>query len=174
MLLKNNLRHFLLILFVLFSFCSCTGGGTYEAGECIYLCVSVYNKDDVESDIIQTNRIKLNGTEYISLKNVACSLRNDSVSKGEILAYGKTDSSGDITFCFSTNQEKCIKFSSMYYLSDAELEDELEAQQAGTSNFYIIINDPELSGYDEKYETVRRPATRDINNTTDIVSLGKK
>ena len=175
MLLKNNYKYFIPLLFSAFFICSCD----YEPGASSYLNISIYDIDDVESELIKKNPVSVsngedNNSKYVALENVVCSLRNDEVSKGAVLAYAESDSIGDVWFCFCTNQEKCKEYNAMYYLSDEDLGLEVEAEQAGTTNFYIIINDPELPGYDEKYETVIRSAARDIYNTTDVVYLGKK
>ena len=175
MLLKNNYKYFIPLLFSAFFICSCD----YEPGASSYLQMSIHNIDDVDSDVIIKNPISVsdgedNNSQYIALENVTCSLRNDEISKGEILAYAESDSIGDVWFCFCTNQEKCKKNDAMYYLSDEDLVLEIEAEQTGATKFYIIVNDPELPGYDEKYETIRRTAARDIYNTADVVYLGKK
>jgi len=175
MLLKNNYKYFIPLLFSAFFICSCD----YEPGASSYLNISIYDIDDVESELIKKNPVSVsngedNNSKYVALENVVCSLRNDEISKGAILAYAESDSIGDVWFCFCTNQEKCKEYNAMYYLSDEDLGLEVEAEQAGTTNFYIIINDPELPGYDEKYETIRRTAARDIYNTADVVYLGKK
>lgn len=176
MLKKNNFFVFFVILFTAF-FYSCD---TYELPSC-YVGLTLYNKDNVTSDIIKIHQIEINNIKYKdenkketveTLENVACSLRNSNILNGDIIAFTKSGFDGNVTFCFSENQKKSKKHDAMYYLPD--IAEEIDAETNGTSKFYIIINDPDLDGYDENYETIIQTcATPNIYNNL-IIKLGKK
>ena len=153
---------------------SCDGGGVYQKGRGFGVGIYLYDKDNIDSDIIKIRTIELTHvtpSETVRvLEGVSCSLRNDEIAKDEILARTKSSCYGHVVLGFSNNEEMAKKYTSIYYLED--LESEIEVQREGTSKFYIIINVPELDGYDEKYETVRQNCSSPDNFI--YVKLGKK
>lgn len=172
----KKLKKIVMVLVAAVSFFSCDMN---EKPSC-YVGVTLYNKDNIESQIVKINTIEkttvlegetTNSTVQV-LENVVCSLRNDTIAKDEVLACTKSDSEGKVSFCFSEDSVKAEKDSAMYYLPDTAAE--VESQTNGTSSFYIIINDPELDGYDSQYKTVRQTcATPDIYNDKINIELGR-
>ena len=174
MLKRNNLicLTFLLLSFVVFnSCCNEPKGASFSIG------CTLYNRDNITSDKVKINEIEMHWLDsetgetienIQTLENVPCSLRNDSISDGEILAYRKSRDDGTVSFSF-LQKEKEVKNSACYYLAD--FEQQAIRSSNGTLDFYIVINDPELSGYDDKYETVRLACPYGAKR--EIVYLGK-
>lgn len=176
-MLKKNKSITILSFFLVLLFFSCD---TREKPSC-FVGITLCNKDNIESEIVKINTVeKILISEGEStkstvqvLENVVCSLRNDTISKGEILAYTKSNSDGKVSFCFSEDRNNSEKNCAMYYLLDTAAE--VDAQTNGTSKFYIVINDSELDGYDEKYQTLRQTcATSDIYNDKITIALCKR
>ena len=143
------------------------------------LSISYNNDNNIESDKIQIHECEMHYSDFESkseeveniktLENVACSLRSDSISDGDILAYTKSRDDGEVWFGLLENKKE-VKNKACYYLPDFE-EQSIKSGE-GKLDFYIIINDPELPDYDDKYETVRLPCPYGAKR--EIVHLGKK
>ncbi len=67
-------------------------------------------------------------------------------------AYSNDD--GRVSFGFVDNKEAESKYDTYYYLPD--FGEQADKACEGTLEFYIVINDPELPGYDDKYATLRQ------------------
>lgn len=150
MLKKNNFIIIAITILITFCFVSCD---TYVEEQGFGVAFYLMNKDNINSDIIKIHRyenlIDTNQTETIeALEKVVCSLRNDSIDGGKILLKEISKEDGRISFGFSNNKNS--KWNT-FYIED--LAKEIEAINNGTSKFYIVVNDPDLSGYDELYET---------------------
>lgn len=170
----------LLVLAVsLVMFVSCIGGKSYQPGKTIGIGLTICAKETVESEIVKavdvtealTSEDGTTQKKYKGLIGVSCSLRNDSINDGKILAYTKSSELGVVSFTFCDDEASCAD-NAVYYLPN--LETELSAQTNGTSKFYIVINDPDMSGYEPKYETLTQScATPDIYNESIYLELGK-
>lgn len=111
----------------------------------------------VQSDKILADEITYNDEKRTFLYNVACSLRNDD-SPETIIKEQVSERmySGFLSFGFTTWKKGAEKSDNVYFEDESEFIKECDAQVAGTSKYFITINDPGLSGYDPKYETVKR------------------
>lgn len=151
MLKKNNLLIAIIIMLTSL-IVSCD---TYVEGSIYSVTFELRNKDNIESNIIKVthvNRVYNNVNEEVEfLVNVACSLRNDSINENAILAIRFSNNDGEVSFGFTDNEKRKKGRKDCYLVKD--LASEHEAKNNGTSKFYIVVNDPELPGYDELYET---------------------
>lgn len=175
-MLKRNRVVFIPVIFVVFLiFNSCCNE---PRGASFTVSCELRNKDNIQSDKIKIHTFEVElldsktgeTTEIIeALENVPCSLRSESISGGEILAYGNSRDDGEVSFGLLENKKE-VKDKACYYLPDFE-EQSIKSGE-GKLDFYIIINDPELPDYDDKYETIHLPCPYGAKR--DIVYLGKK
>ena len=175
MLKKNNFILDLIIITLTFISFSCI----YQPGKTISMGLTICAKETVESEIVKVTDVtkefiteeETTQKKYKGLSGVSCSLRNDNINDGKILAYTKSDSEGVVVFTFCDDESSCTN-NAVYYLPD--LDTELSAQTNGTSEFYIVINDTEMSGYEPKYDTLKQTcATPDIYNESIYLELEK-
>lgn len=173
MLRKNKVAVVFLTLFSVLILSSCIGGGVYVDYSSFSYTIEILNKDDIQSDKIKIERNTiLNNRPYVYLYNVACSLRND-VEPSKIIASEITTKlyNGEVGFCFTTNK-KNSESCGVYFDDETKYAEECDAQTNNTSKYYIVINDPDLDGYDSNYETVKRYCHESLANTP--VYLGAK
>ncbi len=149
-------------IFVILLYISCGGGGgAYVEGGTSYFAPYFLDQDNIESDkikVVEDTWQALSKTEdklvtRRGLDGVACSLRSSEVEAGsKILAYAKSQDCGEFCIAFMDSKKRAEKYNDAYYIESHEKL--YEDKKAGKSPFYLIINDPELDGYDEKYETI--------------------
>ena len=93
----------LLVLAVsLVMFVSCIGGKSYQPGKTIGIGLTICAKETVESEIVKvvdvteelTSEDGTTQKKYRGVIGVSCSLRNDSINDGKILAYTKSSELG--------------------------------------------------------------------------------
>lgn len=139
---------------------SCIGGGVYVEPDAFLYGVTILNKDDVVSDNIKIGETTKEEEKISYLYNVVCSLRKDDDPEKIIAqAVSEQNSEGGISFVFSKSREENAKYNFeawIYFENKDEYYAERDAQENSTSKYFITINDPGLSGYDPKYETVKR------------------
>lgn len=185
MLKKDNLICLLVFLVSLLMIFSCDGGGTYVSpdADCADFYVVLCNKDNIESDkidIVEVTECSINedGTEwtdkYSVLVNVACSLRCEQISNGRILIDTKSNPVTSYTGLVSlsvSNERPSGNGAPCYYYPEFNA----EAYYSGEADldFYIVINDPELPGYESKYETIKYPCPRVSGAAPSRIELGK-
>jgi hypothetical protein len=171
MLKKNKILLITVFVLIAILFVSCD---TYVEGSIFFDSFELVNDESIESNVIKINHVNrtLNGKyeEVDFLVNVACSLRNDSIEDGKILATRLSNNDGCVSFGFTDNEKR--KRENGHLLKD--IGTEIDAQQNGTSKFYIIVNDPELPGYDELYETKTISCNCLANGVCKRYELGRK
>ncbi len=178
MLKRNKIAIGLTFVLTVLLFTACG----YEEGEASYFAPYFLDKDNIDSDkikvveVIRHELVNGESEERIvtrrGLEGVACSLRSFEVEDGsKILAYAKSYYCGIFSIAFSSNKKDAEKYSGTYYWEDfTKL---YEDKKAGKSPFYLIINDPELGGYDEKYETRTLTYNDYDSDNPHYVQLGK-
>ena len=178
MLKRNKILYLGLLIFVAGIFESCEyqeHGGNFGIG-----CILLYDNDNnIESDKIQIHECEMHYSDFESkseeveniktLENVACSLRSDSISDGDILASTKSRDDGHVVFCL-VEFERMLKWNEDYLLQN--FSEQKKRYEDGKIVFYIIINDPDLEGYDDKYETLTLSCPYDADYKK--IYLGKK
>ncbi len=185
MLKKNKIIITLLAgIFLVLSYVSCGGGGAYVEGGTSYFAPYFLDKDNIDSDKIKVVEATSNEIENVNgeiknnvvtrrgLEGVACSLRSSEVEGGsKILAYGESQNCGEFCIAFMDSKKRAGKYNDAYYIESHEKL--YEDKKAGKSPFYLIINDPELGGYDEKYETITLTYNDYDSDNPHYVQLGK-
>lgn len=174
MLRKNNFIVILSVLLCAIGFSSCCNE---PASPSAFYAVEILPKEgeSVQSDIIKVaDNMTLNDESWIFLYNVSCSLRNDE-NKEEILATNVTDTwYPEATFCFTVKNSKTNTAKNTIYFDDeAKFEEECYARENDTSKYFIIINDPDLAGYDSNYETVKQYCYESLANTPIYLGANK-
>lgn len=164
MLRKNNFIIVLLVLLCVMGFSSCCSGPMPPSA---FYTVEILPK---EGDFVQSEIIKLsenmtkNYEPWIFLYNVSCSLRNEE-NKEEIVATDITDTwYTEATFCFTIKNGKDNAKNAVYFDNESKHYEECYARENDTSKYFIIINDPDLDGYDPNYETVIRYCYNSLAN----------
>ena len=156
MLLKNKRFLYGILFFGMLYFCFMGCGGVYYPWASIGLGVNVYADDACTEP----------------LGGIVCTLRNDEISS-DILATSVSDASLNGAANFSIQEGGETESSSVYIGSDIDAE--LEKETDGTSTFYIVVNDPETSGYNKNYTTeIQKCNTPDIYNDKAYVILSTK
>lgn len=173
MLRKNKFSVVIMSLLLMLILSSC--GGVYvPSTTCGYAFkISPDSENDIQSDIIKTREIMLNDKPYTYIYNVAYSLRNDNDPNKIIKKYiTPNDYSNNFAGAFfTTDRNVAKKYDYIYFEDEEEFYKEQNAQQNNTSKYYIIINDPDLDGYDSNYETVKKY----LHNSEDkTIYLGAK
>ena len=99
------------------------------------------------------------------LKGIVVCLRNDTISGG-ILREAKSNDTGYAEFVFS-NEKICDDI----VVTDSEL----DRISDGTTDYYLVVNDPKSSSYNPEYETrTERWQEKGSNSFTRMVYLPKK
>lgn len=169
MLRRNKFVILFTSLFSALILSSCIGGGVYvEPDEFIY-GVTILNKDNVNSDNIKIGETTKGEEKNSYLYNVVCSLRNnDAPKKIVVQAVSDLYTEGGISFVFSKAREENGKYNHeawIYFENEDEYYAERDAQENNTSKYFITINDPDLDGYDPKYETVKHYCHDNLETT---------
>lgn len=172
MLQKNKIIIILLVLLCAIGFSSCCSGPMPPRA---FYTVEILPKegDSVQSEIIKVSEnMTLNDEPWIFLYNVSCSLRNEG-NKEEIIATDITDTwYTEASFCFTIKNGKDNAKNTVYFDDESKFDEECYARENDTSKYFIIINDPDLPGYDSKYETVKRYCYNSLVNVP--IYLGAK